>query len=97
MVDRYVPEILAEVPCTALVVTVNVVLVAAGGMVTDDGTCARDVLLLVSETVAPAGGAAPLSVSVAVELEPPVTVLGFNVSEVSDATVTVRETLLVTP
>ena len=52
-------------------------------------------LLLFSETAAPAGGAAPFSVNVPVEVAPPVTVLGFRVSEVRDATVTVREVLLV--
>jgi hypothetical protein len=36
-----------------------------------------------------------LSVTVPVELEPPVTVLGFRDRDVSDATLTVREVLLV--
>lgn len=48
-----------------------------------------------SETAAPVGGAAPFSVNVPLELAPPVTVLGFRVSAVSSAGVTVRELLLV--
>jgi len=53
--------------------------------------------VLVKETTAPAAGAAPLSVRVPVDCAPPVTVLGFSVSEVSDAGVTVRVVVLVTP
>jgi hypothetical protein len=95
VVERYVPEIVEDVPCTALVVTVKVVLLDPVGIVTEDGTCAAEVLLLLSETAAPVGGAAPFSVTVPVEVAPPVTVLGFRVSEVRAATVTVRELLLV--
>ena len=65
VVERYVPRIDDEVPCTALVVTVKVTPVAPAGMVTDDGTWAADGLVLVSETTAPLGGAAPFSVRVA--------------------------------
>jgi hypothetical protein len=95
VVERYVPEIVKDVPCTALVVTVNVLLLDPAGMVTEEGTCAAEMLLLFSETAAPVGGAAPFSVNVPVELAPPVTVLGLRVSDVRDATVTVRELLLV--
>ena len=66
-------------------------------MVTDDGTWAADVLVLVSDTTAPLGGAAPFSVKVAVEEVPPVTVLGFRVSDVSEATVTVSVVVRFTP
>ena len=97
VVERYVPRIDDEVPCTALVVTVKVTPVAPAGMVTDDGTWAADVLVLVSETSAPLGGAAPFSVRVAVEGVPPVTVLGFKVSDVRPATVTVSVVVLVVP
>jgi hypothetical protein len=97
VVERYVPEMLEDVPWTALVVTVNVVLVEPAGIVADAGTWAADVLLLVSEITAPLGGAAPLSVRVAVEDEPPVTVLGLRVREVRVATETVRVVVLVTP
>ena len=54
-------------------------------------------LVLVSETSAPLGGAAPFSVRVAVEGVPPVTVLGFKVSDVRPATVTVSVVVLVVP
>ena len=54
-------------------------------------------LLLVSETTAPLGGAAPLSVRVPVDDEPPVTVLGLSVSDVKVATDTVRVVVLVVP
>jgi hypothetical protein len=55
------------------------------------------VLLLVRETTAPLGGAAPFSVRVPVDDVPPVTVLGFNVSDVKEATDTVRVVVLVVP
>jgi hypothetical protein len=83
VVPLYVPEILADVPCTRLVVTVNVALLALDGIVTDDGTCAADVLLLVKVTTEPAEGAGPLRVTVPVDELPPTIVLGFRVSEVS--------------
>jgi len=38
VVERYVPEILEDVPWTALVVTVKVVLLEPAGIVTEDGT-----------------------------------------------------------
>lgn len=97
MVERYVPEIVEDVPWTTLVVTVNVVLREPAGTLVDSGTCAADVRLLVSKTRAPAGGAAPLSVNVPVESEPPVTVLGFKVSEVNEARETVSVVVLVFP
>ena len=53
--------------------------------------------MLVSETTAPLGGAAPFSVRVPVEGVPPVTVLGFKVSDVRPATVTVSVVVLVVP
>src|SRR3989454_10164604 len=65
---------------TALVVTVNVVLVAPAGTVTLPGTVAA-VLLLDRVTDAPPAGAGPFSVTVPVELPPPVTVVGFSASE----------------
>jgi len=66
---------------TALVLTVNVALLAPAATVTLAGTVAVDVLLLERETVAPPVGAGPLSVTVPVEADPPVTLVGFNVSE----------------
>src|SRR2546427_455306 len=62
---------------TALVVTVNVTLVAPTGTVTLAGTVAAE-LLLDSATCAPPAGAGPSSVTVPVELLPPVTVVGFT-------------------
>ena len=65
---------------TALVLTVNVALLAPAATVTLAGTVAVDVLLL-RVTAAPPVGAGPLSVTVPVEdCTPPVTVVGFSVS-----------------
>src|SRR3989441_5332389 len=64
---------------TALVVTVNVALMAPAGTVTLAGTVAAE-LLLDSATCAPPAGAGPSSVAVPVELLPPVTVVGFTPS-----------------
>ena len=92
----YVPQIINEVwERTVTVDTVNVVLFAPGGIVAVDGTVTTDVLLFLTETTAPAGGAAPFIVRVAVEEAPPVTVAGFKVSDVKDATLTVRVVVLV--
>ena len=66
---------------TALVLTVNVALVAPAATVTLEGTRAATVLLLESATTAPPDGAAPLSVTVPVEEFPPVTLAGFSESE----------------
>jgi hypothetical protein len=66
---------------TALVLTVNVALVAPAATVTLDGTLAAVVLLLESVTTAPPDGAAPLSVTVPVDEFPPVTLVGFTESE----------------
>src|SRR5712671_5812813 len=66
---------------TALVLTVNVALVAPAATVTLDGTLATVVLLLESVTTAPPDGAAPLSVTVPVEEFPPVTLVGFSESD----------------
>src|SRR5467141_2360713 len=68
---------------TALVLTVNVPLLAPAAIVTLAGTVAVDVLLLERETVAPPAGAGPLSVTVPVEGDPPVTLIGFSAVEES--------------
>ncbi len=67
---------------TALVVTVNVALLAPAATVTLPGTVAVDVLLL-RVTAAPPAGAGPLSVSVPVEEEPPLTVVGLSATDES--------------
>lgn len=65
---------------TPLVVTVNVVDVLPAGTVTLTGTVAAG-FPLESVTTAPPLGAAALSVTVPVELAPPVTLVGFRVTE----------------
>ena len=87
---------------TALVLTVNVALVAAAAIVTLEGTVATDVSLLESATCVPPDGAGPLSVTVPLDELPPITLVGFRVSEVSiggggGAGFTVSEAVLVTP
>ena len=62
-------------------VAVNVALVLPADTVTVDGTVATDVLLLERLTVAPPEGAAPVRVTVPVELFPPFTLVGFRVKE----------------
>jgi hypothetical protein len=89
-------------PVTAIVVTVNVALVAPAGMVTLEGTVATVVLLLMRETTAPPVRACPLSVTVPVEGDPPMTLLGLSVTEVrvgpgGGGGVTMSGAVLVTP
>jgi len=69
---------------------VNVTVLPPAGIVAEEGTWALDVLLLLSETTAPPGGAAPLSIKVPVDDDPPMTVVGLRVSELSAAGLTVR-------
>src|SRR5215472_10332819 len=66
----------------ALVFPVKVALVAPAGMVTVEGTVARAVLLLASETMAPLCGAGELSITLPVNGDPPTTLLGLSVSDV---------------
>ena len=87
---------------TARVVTVKVAPVAPAGTVTLAGTVATAGLLLVSETTAPPVRAGALSVTLPVERDPPLTLVGFSVSEVrvgpgGGCGVTVSEAVLVTP
>ena len=65
---------------TALVLTVKVALLAPARTVTLEGTLATT-LLLESITCAPPVGAGPLSVTVPVDCTPPVTLVGFSVTE----------------
>jgi hypothetical protein len=71
---------------TALVVTVNVVLVVPSAMVTVSGTLAEG-SLLDKETTAPPVGVGPLSVTVPVEELPPVTAVGFKLRAERETTV----------
>ena len=87
---------------TTRVVTVKAALVAPAGMVTVAGTVAAVVSLLERETMAPAVGAGPLSVTLPVEGDPPLTLVGFSVSEVrvgpdGGCGVTMSEAVLVRP
>ena len=69
---------------TAPVVTVNVAVVAPAATITLAGTCAAVELLLLNVTVAPPVGAAPLKVTVPVADAPPVTLVGFRVTDDSE-------------
>jgi hypothetical protein len=85
---------------TLAVLTVNVALLAPAATVTVAGTVAVDVLLLERETTAPPVGAGPLSVTVPVEGDPPVTLVGVSVSEETvgrGCGSTVSEAVLVAP
>jgi hypothetical protein len=93
-----VPEIVALVVLrTRFVVTVKVAAVVPAAMVTLDGTVATVVLLLVSWTVIPVGGAAPLRVTVPVDELPPMTFDGFNFNEDNVGRVIVNVAVFVTP
>ena len=85
---------------TLLVFTVNVALVAPAATVTLAETVAAAVLSLIREMTAPPVGAGPLRVTVPVEGDPPVTLMGLSAIEESVAEpcgVTVSEAVLVTP
>jgi len=99
----YEAEIVAEVEKRTMdVFTVKVALVAPAMTVTLEGTRAAP-LLLESATVAPPAGAAPLNVTVPVEVcRPPITLVGFSVSDETvagggGAGATVIEAVRVTP
>jgi hypothetical protein len=78
VVPLYEAEMVTGVePVTALVVTVNVALLAPAATVTLEGTVAADALLERSTTTPPLG-AAPLSVTVPVEDAPPLTLVGLS-------------------
>ena len=81
---------------TVLVATVNVAVVAPAATVTEAGTVAALVLLLVNATTAPPAGAAALSVTVPVlfAFAPPVRLPGFSVIEASAETEVVSRVVL---
>src|SRR5206468_6700676 len=68
---------------TVLLVITKVAVVAPAATVTEAGTAAALMLLLVSVTTAPPAGAAVASVTVPVLAAPPVTEAGFTVTGVS--------------
>jgi hypothetical protein len=86
----YAPEMVTAVDAaTALVLTVNVALVAPAATVTLAGTRATVVLLLESATCAPPVGAGRLNVTAPVDAFPPTTLVGFNASDDNDRDVVV--------
>src|SRR5690242_21457005 len=86
---------IATVPTvTIFVATVKVAVVAPTATVTEAGTVAALVLLLVNATTAPPTGAAALSVTVPVLFAPPVSVAGFSVIEASVAVTLVASSAL---
>ena len=85
---------------TVLVLTVNVALLAPAATVTLAGTIAAAVLSLIRETAAPPVGAGPLRVTVPVEGDPPVTLIGLSAIAESVAEpcgATLSEAVLVAP
>ncbi len=101
LLPLYEAEMVADVLEDAVfVATVKVADDVPAATVTLGGTVAADVLELVSAITAPPGGAGPDRVTVPVELEPPVTVDGFRVSDEGlgrDGGVTVSVAVRVTP
>ena len=99
----YAPVMVTTVDAaTALVLTVNVALVAPAATVTLAGTWATVVLLLESVTCAPPVGAGPLNVTAPVDEFPPTTLVGFRLNELSvtaggAAGCTVSEAVLLVP
>jgi hypothetical protein len=78
----FVPVIVTFVDVvTPFVVTVKVALVAPPGTTTLAATAATVGSLLVSATAVPAAGAAEFSVTVPVEVPPPVTLVAFRLRE----------------
>jgi hypothetical protein len=84
------------VAATPRVVTAKLADVAFAATVTVAGTWAAAVLPLVSATTAPAGGAAPVRVTVAVEEDPPSKLVGLRVNKVRVAGLTVSTAVFVT-
>src|SRR2546429_6992101 len=82
---------------TALVLIVKVALLLPAGTITLEGTLAAP-LLLESITCASPAGAGPLSVTVPMDdCAPPITLVGFNVSEETVGGVTAIAASTITP
>jgi hypothetical protein len=88
-----------EEAVTLLVLTVNIALLAPAATVTFAGTVAAAVLPLERETAAPPVGAGPLRVTVPVEGDPPITLIGLSAIDesVAEPGVTVSKAVLVPP
>ena len=82
---------------TVWVETVAVAVVAPAGTVMLVGTVAADVLELASVTTAPPAGAGLFSLTVAVDGEPPVTLVGLRVIADKTGALTVRLAVRVSP
>ena len=82
---------------TTLVETVKVAVLAPAATRTLAGTVAAAVLLLERVTVTPPVGAAPVTVTVPVDVLPPETFVGFNVRVDNAGGFTVRMAVFVTP
>lgn len=82
---------------TVLVDTVKVAVVEPGATETLAGTVATAVALLESETDVPPAGAGPDIVTVPVDGEDPLTVVGFRLRALTTGAVTVKLAVLVTP
>jgi hypothetical protein len=94
LVTPYVPDMVTDVLlATGVVATVNVAVVAPAATVTLAGTCAAAVLLLDRATTAPPVGAGALNVTVPVDELPPVTDVGFKLTELTTDAVTVNVAL----
>jgi hypothetical protein len=89
-----VEEVLYVTDC---VETVNVAVVASAGTVTEEGTLATAVRLLVRVTTAPAAGAGAFNVTVPAEVFPPRTEVGLSVRALRMAALTLRVELLFAP
>ena len=82
---------------TTLVETVKVAVLTPAATSTLGGTVAAAVLLLERVTVAPPVGAGPVSVTVPVDVPPPMTVDGLRVRVDNVGGFTVRMAVFVTP
>jgi hypothetical protein len=97
-VPPFVAEIVtADEVATDFVVTLKVAVVAPPATVTFAGTVATEVKLLERATTVPPVGAGPVSVTVPVDGERPLTVVGLRVRELTVGGVTVKAAVWVVP